>query len=299
MTRLGHRARRALRKALRFARRRPPPSTSHLEGLMRRYRVADLVNVDEAAFKARIDDFLALDDPSMEGLADAAGQRDLTVRFHWGHDHDFGSFRLAGRMGCRHIRHLAEFIDTFGAIPRSLEGLRALDIGCWTGGASLLLCAMGAEVVAVDEVKKYTDCLAYLKHAFALDNLEVRHGSLYELTAPELQDRFDLVLFAGVLYHVTDPIVALRITFNCLRDGGRCLLETTGFDCRRPLISYQRRRWNWFDLSPPALSRMMADVGYRQVRVGRVTHDDRLYAVARRESHVDMRRDGLSVSGLR
>jgi 2-polyprenyl-3-methyl-5-hydroxy-6-metoxy-1,4-benzoquinol methylase len=266
---------------------------------MRRYRVEELVNVDECAFKAKIEEYLALEDPEIEGLADPAGQRDLSVRFHWGHDHDFGSFKLDGVMGSRHVRHLAEFIDGLQAIPRSLEGMRVLDLGCWTGGTSLLLAAMGAEVVAIDEVRKYTDCLAYLKHAFALDNLEVRHLSLYYLTGAELQDRFDIVLFAGVLYHVTDPIVALRLTFNCLRDGGTCLLETTGFRHRQPLISYARRRWNWFDLSPAALAQMMSDVGYRQVRLGRVTPEDRLYAVARRETHVDMRRDGLSVSDLR
>jgi 2-polyprenyl-3-methyl-5-hydroxy-6-metoxy-1,4-benzoquinol methylase len=77
-----------------------------------------------------------------------------------------------------------------------------------------------AEVVAIDEVKKYVECLQFLKKSFAIDNLEPRHLSLYDLVDPAFQDRFDLVLFAGVLYHVTDPIVALRITFNCLRDGG-------------------------------------------------------------------------------
>ena len=275
------------------------PSEGELRNLMLAYQTRNLTSKSPATFKARIDEFLRMSDYQMEGLDDSAKQRDLTVNFTWGHDHDFGSFKLEGEMADRHIRHLAEFIDGFKAIPRSLTGMKVLDIGCWTGGTSLLLCAMGAQVVAIDEVKKYVDCLSYLKDSFSIERLEVQHRSLYELSATEFQDRFDLVFFAGVLYHVTDPIVALRMTFNSLRDGGKCLIETTGFRRWRPVISYARRKWNWFDLSPAALSQMMADVGFTGVRVGRVTLDNRLYAVGRRAGYVPIRRDGLSVRNLR
>lgn len=286
-------------KLITIARAITRPSEVDLRNLMLVYQTKNLVLEESATFKAKIDQFLGLSDHRMEGLDVPAMQRDFTVGFRWGHDHDFGTFKLEGEMGDRHIRHLAEFIDGFKAIPRSLTGMKVLDIGCWTGGTSLLLCAMGAQVVAIDEVKKYVDCLSYLKDAFSIERLEVQHRSLYELTETGFQDRFDLVLFAGVLYHVTDPIVALRLTFNCLRNGGKCLIETTGFRRWRPVISYARRKWNWFDLSPAALSQMMADVGYTEIQVGKVTLNDRIYAVGRRASHLGMRRDGLSVRTLR
>jgi hypothetical protein len=44
---------------------------------------------------------------------------------------------------------------------------------------------------------------------------------------------------------------------------------------------------------------MLADVGYDEIEVGEATRKKRLYAVARRTTHVDMRRDGLSVPTLR
>jgi len=271
----------------------------HLNRLMARFRVQHLVDETRNAFHSRLMSFLDIDDYAMEDLASPQRQRDLTVKFHWGHDHDFGSFRLEGKMGDRHLQHLATFIEQFQALPLDLTGRRILEIGCWTGGASLLMSAMGAEVTAIDEVKKYTECLTYLKRAFGLDQLTIRHASLYDLDHASFWDRFDHVLFAGVLYHVTDPIVALRIVFNALKDGGTCLLESTAFRSRLTRISFSRRRWNWFDMSPSALKLMMQDVGFQPPQLGAITTDRRIYAVAKRTQHVDMRRDGLSKRDLR
>jgi SAM-dependent methyltransferase len=288
------------------------PSYDYLRSLMLNYQVKDLVNATPESFKNKLDGFLGLRDHEMEGFENPDRQRDLTVKFHWGHNHDFGDFYLQGRMGDRHIALLARFIDEFQAVPRSLDGLRVLDIGCWTGGTSLLLCAMGAHVVAIEEVKKYVDSLDYLKHAFALDRLEPRHLSLYECTTPELQDAFDIVFFAGVLYHITDPVLALRITFNCLKNGGVCLAETEALSSGKRLLSYEgpsivrggskgdlsRGGWNWFFPSSSTLAQMMSDVGYTDIRASKATHG-RVFAVGRRETHVDMMRSGLSVKNIR
>jgi 2-polyprenyl-3-methyl-5-hydroxy-6-metoxy-1,4-benzoquinol methylase len=129
------------------------PSHPFMMEMMSRYQTKDLVNTDPKSFKEKIDSFLALSDYKMEGFSDAEKQRDLTVKFSWGHNHDFGDFFLKGRLTDRHVRLLATFMDKLNALPKSLEGKRVLDIGCWTGGTSLILCAMGAEVVAIEEVK--------------------------------------------------------------------------------------------------------------------------------------------------
>lgn len=284
--------------------------------LLRRYQTDRLVNVAPAAFRQRIDDFQQLRDHAMEGYSNPDLQRDLSIQFHWGHDHDFGSFAVPGRMGKRHLWLLSTFMEELRALPRRLEGKRVLDIGCWTGGTSLLLAAMGAEVLAIEEVKKYVDALTYLKDAFAIPNLEVRRLSLYECDAPELQDRFDYVLFAGVLYHVTDPVVALRLTFNCLKDGGTLLLETmashladtgngmleywgpTGLTTPGDTEKLNRGGWNWFVPTRQAIAQMLADVGFSDVRTTPVAHE-RAFAIATRTRHVDMLRAGLARPSLR
>jgi 2-polyprenyl-3-methyl-5-hydroxy-6-metoxy-1,4-benzoquinol methylase len=287
-------------------------SAEYLRRLMALYRTDHLVNVDRVSFRRQIEAFLAWDDAASEGYLDPALQRDLSVKFHWGHNHDFGEFALAGRMRDRHVWVLSVFMDELQALPRDLHGTRVLDIGCWTGGTSLLLAAMGAEVNAIEEVRKYVAAVRYLKHAFDIRRLEVRHQSLYDLTAPDVQDVFDFALFAGVIYHVTDPVLALRHVFNSLRDGGVCLLETMGCSSDQTILEYHgpstitggtaedrnRRGWNWFVPSASAVSRMMQDVGFTDVALGPIVNG-RIFAVGRRAGHVDMLRAGLSVRDVR
>jgi 2-polyprenyl-3-methyl-5-hydroxy-6-metoxy-1,4-benzoquinol methylase len=283
------------------------PSAPVLSGLMRRYRIDRLNGISPEEFESRIRGFLDLRNHEMEGYADPAAQRDLSIRFTWGHDHDFGTFALRGQMGSRHINLLATFIDRFGAIGVDLSGTRVLDIGCWTGGTSLLLAAMGADVVAIEEVRKYVDCVSFLRDSFGVANLDVRHASLYDLGAGEFLEGFDVVLFAGVLYHLSDPVLGLRLTYDAARDGGVLLLETAAVRSSREVVRYEgpertsggnasdltRGGWNWFVPSPKVVERMLRDVGFREIDV-RATAGSRAFAVARRRGTQDMLRAGLS-----
>lgn len=288
------------------------PSYSEIEKLMNTFRVNNLVNENTTSFKQKIDTFLGIYDYKMEGFKGPSIQRDFSIKFRWGHNHDFGDFYLDGQMGNRHISILSTFMDSFRNVPKKLDGLKVLDIGCWTGGTSLLLCALGAHVVAIEEVKKYVECLSYLKEAFNIKNLNPLNLSLYDLTNSEFQDRFDLILYAGVLYHVSDPIISLRIVFNCLKDGGLCLLETAALDSKERILSYEgpsifgsgsrkkmnRSGWNWYFPSPSTIYYMMIDVGFAEVQVSNVTNN-RSFAVGRRGTHVDIMRSGLSFRNIR
>jgi 2-polyprenyl-3-methyl-5-hydroxy-6-metoxy-1,4-benzoquinol methylase len=278
------------------------PSYDYLSGLMQRYRVDRLVGVDPETFRKTLEGYV-------NGRTGIAGpqQRDLSVRFHWGHTHDFGSFRLSGRMGNRHLTVLSVFMGRLHALPRDLQGLRVLDIGCWTGGTSLLLAAMGADVVAIEEVPMYVEALNYLVSSFGVSNLHPRVLSLFDLEVPEFQDRFDLVLFSGVIYHLTDPVLGLRLVFDTLHDGGTCLLETAANRALGSTMTYEgptvatrgrqatvsRGGWNWFVPSRRALISLMADVGFGDVRTVRGV-GGRLFATGRRTAHVDIMRAGLS-----
>jgi hypothetical protein len=70
---------------------------------MQQFKVDKLINVNKDEFKDKIEAFLSLSDFSMEGYQNSDKQRDLSVKFHWGHNHDFGDFYLKGQMADRHL----------------------------------------------------------------------------------------------------------------------------------------------------------------------------------------------------
>lgn len=280
------------------------PSYSYFSDLMKLYQTKNLVNVDPVSFQKKIEDFpsereINKDDPEKTDALYAAG-------FTWGHNHDFGTFAVKGRMKNRHLWLLAMFMDKFGVLPKSLEGKKILDIGAWTGGTSMLLCAMGAKVVAIEPIKKSVEYLDYLKYAFDIKNLEIKNMSLYECDTPEFQDSFDMVLCAGTLYYVTDPPLGLRIIFNSLKDGGTLLFESLATDSEKPIFAYrvpdpplfkktifQEGGWDWFMPSPSALEQLLKDVGYGDVQVSKVLNQ-RVLAVAKRIQYKRMERGGMS-----
>ena len=293
-----------------------PPGHSvrfeELQALMNdRYHVSNLKTVDRHQFKESIEAFHKLEDASMEGYISSDVQRIKSVKFYWPYDHDFGDFKVGPGTGkYRPAWLIARFMENFGTPEMDLSGKTVLDIGCYLGGTSLLLAAMGAKVVAIEEVTKYVDCLKYIRNAFAIENLEVRNVSLYDLSGDEFQDAFDVVLFAGVLYHLSDPILGTRLTFNVLKPGGTCLLETGATRSEERILEYGGKNQtnkgggaNWFFPSPLVVTEIMDEVGYTDIRSA-VNHRankrrDRMVAVGTKTKQVDMLRAGLSVPTVR
>jgi tRNA (mo5U34)-methyltransferase len=95
------------------------------------------------------------------------------------------------------------------AIPEDLRGRTVLDIGCNGGFYAIEMKRRGADrVVAIDEDADY---LAQARFAAEVlgQSVEFRHLSVYDVAA--LGERFDIVLFLGVLYHLRHPLLALDL----------------------------------------------------------------------------------------
>jgi tRNA (mo5U34)-methyltransferase len=104
----------------------------------------------------------------------------------------------------RHVWHLVA-----DALPRDLAGKTVLDIGCNAGFFSLELKRRGAaRVVGVDSDPRYLAQARLACEVTGLD-VELRELSVYDVAA--LGERFDLVLFMGVLYHLRHPLLALDL----------------------------------------------------------------------------------------
>ncbi len=95
-------------------------------------------------------------------------------------------------------------------LPADLTGWSALDIGCNAGFYSLELARRGAHVVALDLDPHFLRQARWAKEQFPFgDRIELRQGQVYDLA--RWDERFDLVLFMGVFYHLRYPLLGLDL----------------------------------------------------------------------------------------
>src|SRR5215212_4774442 len=100
----------------------------------------------------------------------------------------------------------ASFAD---AIPQDLTGKSVLDIGCNGGFYSIEMKKRGAErVLGIDFDEDYLAQARFAAQVTGHD-IEFRKLSVYDVGA--LGERFDIVLFMGVLYHLRHPLLALDL----------------------------------------------------------------------------------------
>ena len=95
------------------------------------------------------------------------------------------------------------------SLPQDLSGKTVLDIGCNAGFYSMEMKRRGAaRVLGIDFDEDY---LAQARFAAEVEGLEIefRQMSVYDVGA--LGERFDVVLFLGVLYHLRHPLLALDL----------------------------------------------------------------------------------------
>ena len=95
-----------------------------------------------------------------------------------------------------------------GALP-DLAGKSVLDIGCNGGFYSIAIKQRGARrVVGIDSDEGYLAQARFAADICGID-IEFRQLSVYDVA--ELGERFDIVLFMGVLYHLRHPLLALDL----------------------------------------------------------------------------------------
>lgn len=220
-------------------------------------------NADEAR---RRNNILAREFPDFTATSDywhkGAG-KPFKDFFVWGHDHEFGfGLRRSGAMGARHLEITAESVH-LGLLPFDLAGQKVLNIGCWSGGDFQVLSGLGADVTAIEEHPVSVRAATRLAELTGC-NVQVECRSLYR-DREDWRGRFDTIYCAGVVYHVTDPLLFLRICFAYLKPGGRLIIETKAESGETSRCSYAGTRekgWNWYAPTRDALGRWLVDAGF-------------------------------------
>jgi len=141
----------------------------------------------------------------------SAAQIEARVRGlgEWFHNLDLNGVRTAPDhfLGDYPSTKFARFAH---GIPSDLSGKSVLDIGCNAGFYAIEMKRRGAgRVLGIDSYDSYLAQARLASEALGFDDIEYRRLSVYDVAA--LGERFDLVIFMGVLYHLRHPLLALDL----------------------------------------------------------------------------------------
>ena len=95
-------------------------------------------------------------------------------------------------------------------LPPDLSGKSVLDIGCNAGFYSIEMKRRGADrVIGIDSDERYLAQARLASETLGFVDIEFAKLDVYDVGA--LGERFDLVIFMGVLYHLRHPLLALDL----------------------------------------------------------------------------------------
>lgn len=95
------------------------------------------------------------------------------------------------------------------ALPADVTGRTVLDIGCNAGFYSIAMKRRGAaRVVGIEPSGEYLNQARFAAEVCEVD-IEFQQLSVYDVA--RLGERFDIVLFMGVFYHLRHPLLALDL----------------------------------------------------------------------------------------
>ena len=95
-------------------------------------------------------------------------------------------------------------------LPEDLTGKSVLDIGCNAGFYSMEMKRRGADrVLGLDHDDRYLEQARFAAATLGYNNIEFRNHSVYDVGS--LGEKFDVVIFMGVLYHLRHPLLALDL----------------------------------------------------------------------------------------
>lgn len=138
----------------------------------------------------------------------------------------------------RHLQRYRHFMPyLIHAQNGSLEGKRVLDIACNSGFWSMQCALLGAEVVGFDARAELIEQANFIKSIVGINNVEFTVLDFWEMSSQSLGGAFDIVLNLGILYHLAEPLEALKLTTRMARSN--ILLDTAVYPAEGSLVRLQ------------------------------------------------------------
>src|SRR5215212_490786 len=101
--------------------------------------------------------------------------------------------------------------------PTDLKGASILDVGSNAGYFSILAKLQGAgRILGIESIDFYLEQAQYIQKIWQMD-IENRLMDAHELG--KIDEQFDLVMFAGILYHLKNPLQVLEDAGSHCRDA--------------------------------------------------------------------------------
>ncbi len=130
-----------------------------------------------------------------------------------------------GRVDAIHLTR-SRMLDAFIAkkFAGSRSALSAADLACHQGWFSLQLARAGfGRVAAIDARAEHVEDASLLARVYDLPAIAPRQRDVFALT-PQHDGVHDLVLMFGLLYHLENPVGALRVARSLAKTA--CVIET-------------------------------------------------------------------------
>ncbi|RFZ82776.1 TIGR04290 family methyltransferase [Mucilaginibacter terrenus] len=138
-------------------------------------------------------------------------QEDVKKLGKWFHNIDLNGVKTAPDHFLGDYPNI-KFKNFADAIPQDLTGKSVLDIGCNAGFYSIEMKRRGASrVLGLDSDEQYLAQARYAAKVLDAD-IEFRNMSVYDVGS--LGEKFDIVIFMGVLYHLRHPLLALDLLYD-------------------------------------------------------------------------------------
>lgn len=156
----------------------------------------------------------------------------------------------------------------------SLSGKRILDVGCNSGYNSIFSATeFGMRPTGIDYSERHVRVSSLLAKMAGVEAVfKQANAETY------VEDQaFHVVLHFGTLYHLPNPLLALKSSYDNLSNGGWIAIETQIFEGRDENECYfmhmhNNDQTNYWALSPSVMEKYMDFIGFRDIKeVFRVT----------------------------